>query len=253
LKVFAVKTPLVKPGDDLASIILRSIQKSNLKLDNGDILAVSSKIVAVANKRLLRLKDVSPSNPAKQLAKKHSLEPEFVELVFKEADKVYGGVPRTILTLKNGILTVNAGVDHKNAPEGYVALWPSEPHVEAEKLRSRIKKETGKKVGVIIVDSYIAPLRMGTRGIALGVAGFQPIRDCRGEKDLYRKPLRVTLHSIADDLASVAHLIMGELDEKIPAVLIKEAPVTLAENVDGNLVKIPPEKCVYAKTLGLVP
>lgn len=252
MRVFAVKTPLIKPGDDLASLFLRSIQRLNLELEDGDVLAFSSKAVATANNNLVRLKDVSPSNAAKRLAEEHSLEPEFVELVFMEADKVYGGVARTVLTLKNGILTVNAGVDHKNAPGGYVALWPIEPHLEAEKLRRRIKMETGKNVGVLIVDSHVAPLRMGTRGIALGVAGFQPVRDCRGERDLYGRPLLITRHAIADDLASAAHLVMGELDERIPAVLIKDAPITLAEEVDRNSMKISPDECVYAKTLGLI-
>jgi len=251
MKAFAVKTPLIKPGDNLVSILLKSIKKLNLKLDDGDVLAVSSKVIALVNNNLVRLKDVPYSELAKRLAKKCSLEPEFVELVFKESDKVYGGVKRAILTLKSGILTVNGGVDHKNAPEGYVALWPSDPNLEAEKLRRKMQAKTGKKIGVLIVDSYLAPFRMGTRGIALGVAGFQPIKDCRGQRDLYGKTLLVTLHSIADDLASVAHLLMGELDEQVPAVLIKEAPITLAENVNGDLMKIEPEKCVYAKTLGL--
>jgi coenzyme F420-0:L-glutamate ligase/coenzyme F420-1:gamma-L-glutamate ligase len=86
---------------------------------------------------------------------------------------------------------------------------------------------------------------MGTTGIALGLAGFEPIRDYRTEKDLYGRGISVTTHAVADDLASAAHLIMGESDEQTPAVLIRNAPVAFAK-ADGSALVIPRENCLFA-------
>ncbi len=248
MQIFAIKTPLIKPKDDLVTVLLEALQKESLELENRDVLAISSKAVASADGRLIELKTISPSRRALELARKHFLEPEFAELVRREADHVYGGVEKAILTLKNDVLTVNAGVDHKNAPAGFVSVWPSNPQRRAEQIRKEIWKRTGKDVGILIIDSAVAPLRLGTRGMAIGVAGFKPMKDCRGQKDLFKKPLLITRHAVADDLASAAHLVMGEADEETPAALIREAPVTFAERVRSEEMIIEPEECVYMKS-----
>lgn len=245
MNVLAIRTQIVKQEDDLVAIVSKSLKEHNVELEDGDILALSSKVVATAEKRVISLRGVFPSEEARELANKYSLEPEFAELVVKEAEKIFGGVYRSILTLKKGFLTVNAGVDKKNAPEGYAALWPSNPQRVADWIRREIQRRSGRSVGIVIVDSQVGPLRMGTRGLALTVSGFKPVEDCRNKKDLFQKPLEITRHSIADDLASTAHLLMGETDERIPIVLIRGAPVTLAESVDEDELKISAEECVY--------
>ncbi len=97
------------------------------------------------------------------------------------------------------------------------------------------------------MDSSVAPLRLGTRGVALGAAGFKPISDRRGERDLFQKPLLITRHAVADDLASVAHLVMGQADERTPAALIRGAPVDFVGSASIDEMKISPDKCVYMK------
>jgi len=251
MQIFAIKTPLIKPKDDLVTILLQALQRESLELENKDVLAISSKAVASADARIMELKTISPSRRAVELAKKYSLEPEFAELVWREADHVYGGVEKAILTLKNDVLTVNAGVDHKNAPAGFAAVWPSNPQRRAEQIRKEVRKRIGKDVGILIIDSAVAPLRMGTRGVAVGVAGFKPVKDCRGQEDLFKKPLLITRHAVADDLASAAHLVMGEADEATPAALIRGAPVTFAESVHSEEMIIDPDECVYMKSFGL--
>ena len=251
MQVLALKTSLIKPNDDLAAVLIQAIEQQKLRLNNGDILALSSKAVAAAEGCFVDMKMVSASKGAKELGRKYSLEPEFAELILKEADKVFGGVEKAILTLKNGALAINAGVDHKNTPRGYAALWPSNPQQSAETLQKEIKWRLGKKVGVLLVDSSVAPLRLGTRGVAIGVAGFKPIKDCRGERDIFQKPLFITRHAIADDLASAAHFVMGQAGEGTPAVLIKGAPVAFAENVSIDEMKIAPDKCVYMKAFNV--
>jgi coenzyme F420-0:L-glutamate ligase len=250
MKLFAVKTEEVKTGDNVVRVALNALKKQKLKLDNNDILAFTSKIVAYAEGRLIRLDEVKPSEKARELAKKFCLQPEFAELILREADNIYGGVEKALLTLKNGIMTANAGIDNKNAPQGFVVLWPLNPREWARRTREDIMRETGKHVGILIVDSGLVPLRIGTSGVALAVAGFKPIRDTRGWKDLQGKPLIITRHAVADDLASAAHLLMGEAAEKKPIVLIKDAPVDFDDGAyDAEDMTMPPEECIFMGTL----
>jgi len=247
MQLFGVRTRLIKAGDDLPSIILDAMNKQKLNIDDGDVLAIASKAVATVQNRLKKIDSIKPSGKAKKLAKKYDLEPSFVEIVLQEAEKVYGGVSKALLTLKEHVLTANAGVDHKNAPRRHVVLWPKKPFQAAEKIRKEILVRTGKHVGVLIIDSRVTPLRMGTTGLALAVAGFEPVRDCRADKDLYGNSISITRHALADDLASAAHLIMGESNEQTPAVLIKNAPVRLTDKVKPSSVLIPAEQCLYTK------
>ena len=185
------------------------------------------------------------------MAQQFSLRPEFAELILHEADKIYGGVKKAILTLKNGVLTANAGIDNKNAPLDYVTLWPNNPKKWAKQIREEIKRRTSKKVAVLIIDSGLVPLRMGTSGLALAVAGFKPVRDCRGKKDIYGKPLVITRLAVADDLASAAHLLMGEVAEKTPVVLIKDAPVDFDDCVYGSAdMMMPFKECIFMNAFG---
>jgi len=247
MQLIAIKTRLIKPNSDLAETILDSISAQKLKIDNGDVLAVASKVVATVQNQVRKLSSVKPSKQARKLARTYALEPNFVEIVLQEADRVYGGVQKALLALKDDILTANAGVDHKNAPKGYAVAWPKEPYVTAEKLGKEISEATDKRVGVIIVDSRVTPLRVGTSGLALAVAGFEPVKDHRGETDLYGKPILITRHAVADDLASAAHLLMGESSEQTPFVLIKEAPIEPTDHVEPSSVVMPARQCLYTK------
>jgi len=249
MQVVAIRTQIFKPGDDLVPVIIESLRERDIELRDGDVLAISSKAISSVENCIVSLREIQPSERARELADKCSLEPEFAELVLRESEKIFGGVYKSILTLRNGVITVNAGVDNKNAPAGYAALWPLDSRRRAEEIRKEIKERTGKSVGVMIVDSQVAPLRMGTRGLALAVSGFKPVEDCRGREDLFQKKLVITRHSVADDLASAAHLLMGETDEQTPVVLIRDAPVAFTEVADEEEMKISPEDCVYIKSL----
>ncbi|MEM3536713.1 MAG: coenzyme F420-0:L-glutamate ligase [Candidatus Bathyarchaeia archaeon] len=250
MRLYAIKTRTIKVGENPTKAILDALKEQNLQLENGDILAITSKIIAYAEGRLVKLGDVKPSIKAKRLAQKFSLQPQFAELIIQESEKIYGGVEKALLTLKSGILTANAGIDNKNAPNDYVVLWPSNPKEWARRIREEVKTKTGKQIAVLIVDSGLAPLRMGTSGLALAVAGFKPVRDRRGDKDIYGKPLVITRHAIADDLASAAHLLMGEAAEKTPAVLIRDAPVDFDDGVYGSEdMKLPFKECIFMNAL----
>jgi coenzyme F420-0:L-glutamate ligase len=251
MRLYAVKTRIVKTGDNIVEVILESLKKQDLQLEDGDVLALTSKIVAYAEGHVAKLSDFKPSEKAEELAKRFLLQPEFAELILREADKAYGGVERAVLTLKNGVLTANAGIDNKNAPAGFVVLWSKNAKEWAKHIREEITSRTGKCIAVLIVDSGLTPLRMGTSGLALAVAGFKPVTDCRGEKDIFGRPLVITRHAVGDDLASAAHLLMGEAAEKTPIILIKDAPVFFDEGVYGSVdMMIPSNKCIFMSALG---
>ena len=246
MRLFPIKTDIIKLGDNIVDVIFKSMERQGMRFEDGDILALASKILAHIEGRIVKLSEIKPSDEAKRLAREFAMAPELAQLIMQEAEKVYGGVEKAVLTLKDEVLTPNAGIDNKNAPENAVALWPKNPKKWAKTVREEIMRRTGKKVAVLIVDSGLRPLRLGTTGLALAVAGFKPMKDCRGETDIFGKKLTVTLHAVADDLASAAHLLMGETSEKIPAVLIRKAAVNFDDKVYGlEDMALPPEQCIF--------
>lgn len=252
LRLYPVKTRTVKVGDKLIELILRSMKIQKLKFEEDDILALTSKIVSYSEGRVVKLRDVKWSEKGRKLAEQYVLEPEFAELIIREADQICGGVEKAVLTLKYGILIANAGIDSKNAPSGHAVLWPADPEKTVGELKEQILEETGKSVAVMIIDSGLIPLRIGTIGLAVAVAGFKPVKDDRGKPDIFGRKILITRQAVADDLACAAHLIMGESTQKTPAVLIRDAPVSFDDQVYGpRAMMMPFKECLFMNTLKL--
>jgi coenzyme F420-0:L-glutamate ligase/coenzyme F420-1:gamma-L-glutamate ligase len=249
VELYGIRTRLMQPGDDLVGMILEATGKQGLKIESRDALAIASKVVATVENRLIELRSVKPSEKAAKLARRYDLDPAFVEIVLREATTVYGGVSKVLLTFQRQVLTANAGVDHKNAPDGKVVLWPRDPFKTACEIKRQIFDRIGKQVGVLIVDSRVTPLRMGTTGFALAAAGFEPVRDCRTKKDLYGRAISMTRHALADDLASAAHLVMGESDESTPLVLMRNTGMQMSDTLDPSSLTISADKCLYSKLI----
>jgi coenzyme F420-0:L-glutamate ligase len=244
-----IQTAIIHPGDDLTTAILEGLKDKEIELKDQDILLIASKIVSVAEGRIVELKDVRPSATATALAKQIDLDERQVELILQNADVVYGKVRKALLTLKDNFLIANAGIDKSNSPDGQVILWSINPQEKAEKIRTDILKQTGKHVGIVIVDSRTTPLRHGTSGVALAVAGFKPVKDYRQKKDLFGNSLQITLQNLADDLASGAHVLMGEADERTPVVLARNVPVEFTSEIDHSMAFIAADNCLYMKAL----
>ena len=244
MQLFPIKTPIIQANDNLVEILISSIKELDLKV--GDILVVSSKVVALTEGRIVNYKTIKPSKKAESLAKQYDLEPGFVELVLQEADKVFGGVKRAILTMKNNMFIANAGLDHSNAPENHAILWPKNPSLSADNIRKEFKKRLDVSIGVIISDSHCSPLRTGTTGFALATSGFDAIVDERGKPDLFGKKMRITQRAVADGLASAAVVVMRETDEKIPAVLIRDSSIELTGQPSKSSTYFPPEECLFS-------
>ncbi len=243
MEVLGLSLPLVKPEDDLPEMILAGAEHVD-GLRDGDVVVVSSKVVAVSQGRVVDLSKFRPSARAKKISKESGQAPEFVELVLREADKVLGVNRGVILTIKDGFVCANAGADISNAPAGHAVLMPTEPDRSAEGLRRALAEKSGAKIGVIVADSNVKPLRLGTVGQAIGVAGIEPVADCRGKPDLYGKPLRITFRAVADQLATAAQAVMGECDELVPVAVVRGANVELVDRPKHS-PKISQEECIY--------
>jgi coenzyme F420-0:L-glutamate ligase len=247
MRVSPIKLPLIKKGDPLLNIIIEKILKMNIKINDGDIFVVSSKVVATSQGRVVPYVNISPSKEAEVLGKKYLIDPRIVELIIKESDEILGGIPRVLLCIKNGILMANAGIDKSNAPPNHVVLLPEKPEEWAEKFRKSIYDLFKVKTGVIISDSRTQPLRLGNVGLALAVSGFEPVIDCRGEKDIYGRTLKITWLAIADNLASAAEILMNK-SKRNAVVLIKNAPIILTDRkIRLTDMCIPLRECMYMR------
>jgi coenzyme F420-0:L-glutamate ligase len=248
INLYSLKTKLIEQGDDLAEIILQTLQHQSLELQNKDVIVLAETPTAIAQGRFVNLDEVTPSDEALDLAEKYKLEPKMAEVIIQQSDKIYGGVPHALLCEKDGFLTENAGVDQSNAPEGYVILSPTYDYIN--KIRISLEKQTGKKIGLVMTDSRTMPLKRGVTGVATQVSGMEAVHDERGKSDLYGRELKMTFRAIADDLAAAAQLLIGESSELIPAVLIRGAPITLTEKMQHD-PKMSADECVYMQAFKL--
>jgi coenzyme F420-0:L-glutamate ligase/coenzyme F420-1:gamma-L-glutamate ligase len=246
MNLFPLKTGLISKGDNIIDFILDSMSQQNLHFQDNDILVLAESAVATSQGRIVNLGTIKPNKRAQKLGEKYNMDPRLTQIILNEADEILGGVDHVLLTLKDNVFQANAGVDKSNAPKGYVTLLPDNPVKTAQDYREHIYQKFNAKIGVIIADSRTQPLRLGNVGLALAVSGFKPVKDIRGQKDLFGKPLRITRSAVADNLASAAQILMGESNESIPAVLIRDAPVEFTdEKISMGEMIISDEECMY--------
>lgn len=192
---------------------------------NNDIVVISSKFVSMSEGSIIKLNNVRVSEKAKKLSGKFHIDVRLAELVLRESDHILGGVPGFLLAIQGGMIAPNAGIDKSNVPKGYAVLYPRHPFETAEKLKSKFLVEFGLRVGIVIADSRLMPSRIGTTGIAIACAGFDPVEDQRGRTDLFGNVMRVTFKAVADSLATMGVAVMGESDESAPAAVVRKAKV----------------------------
>ncbi len=209
MQVKPIKTRLLKtPKDDLFGALSKAIKK----LPERSVVAIASKVVSVHQGRCIARAKVKHKD----------------ELIAKEAERY---LPRhmtpnrfAVLTVKYNTLIPTAGIDESNAGDYYI-LWPKQPEKAAWEIRRFLQKKCHvKKLGVIIVDSHTIPLRRGVVGTALSYAGFKPLNDYRGTKDLFGRKFKISTVDIPDALATAAVLVMGEGTERTPAAVISNIP-----------------------------
>jgi coenzyme F420-0:L-glutamate ligase len=250
LMVIPVQAPVQQAAFDLHTTIIEAIAASGEALQDGDVLAVSSKYTAISEGRVVDLADVQISPQAEELAAQYEMNSRIAQLVVQEADHVFGGIPGFLLTYKDGILSPNAGLDRSNIPNGYAVLFPKQPYPSARAVRQAMRERLGVNVGVILTDSWLMPGRLGTSGVALATAGFNPVQDERGKKDLFGNPMQVTQRGIADSICVCAQMVMGERDEATPIAIVRNTGVELTDRELSTAdVAIDWRMCIYVQSL----
>lgn len=224
VQVIAVEgLPLIGKGDNLAQLICSAAEKQHTPIQNGDVLVATHVAVSKAEGNVVNLDKVVPSKKANEIAKKTGKDPALVEVVLRESKDIVRMRDSVLITeSRQGFICANSGVDRSNIEgERNVAPLPRDPDLSAKKIRQEIKKLTGCEVAVIVSDTHGRPFRMGEVNVAVGVSGLKPIRDRRGEKDLFGYVLRIKQTAIADELASAAELVIGQANEGIPVAIIR--------------------------------
>jgi coenzyme F420-0:L-glutamate ligase/coenzyme F420-1:gamma-L-glutamate ligase len=236
--------PLIRQDDNLADIVLKSLQVLGLELQDNDILVITQKIVSKSEGRKVDLAAVTPSPRAIALAQQTEKDPRIVELMLQESSEVLRTRVGTIIVEHRlGFICANAGIDHSNvagmgdSTEEWVLLLPEDPDRSCASIRKEIESKTGKHIGVVIIDSHGRAWRNGTVGVAIGISGVPGIVDKRGEKDLFGYTLRITVIGAADELAAAASLVMGQASEGKPVVHVRGFPYPLHEASVKELIR----------------
>lgn len=222
----------------------------DITIENYDILVISSKYLSISEGRIKKLDDVIPSQNAIQMAKKFHINPKMMELIIRESDEIFGGLYGFVLTSVHKILAPNAGIDKSNVPKEHVVLYPKHPYESIENLRNKFLINSGKKIGIVLSDSRILPMRKGTVGVALACSGFEPVIDLKGTKDLFGNVLKYTSQNIADCLASIGTLVMGESDASTPVIILRGLKIKFTNKpISGESLAIESKFDIYIRGL----
>ena len=213
----------ITPGDDLALLIGDALAESGVSLQAADVVVVTHKIVSKAEGRVVELDDDGPHSH------RHLVESESVSTLRRRGDLV-------ITETRHGFVCANAGVDRSNAGPARAVLLPVNPDRSARRLRHRLMQRFGVQVAVVITDTFGRPFRRGLTDVAIGVAGFKPIRDLRGLADDHNRVLEVTEVAVADEIAAAADLVKGKA-RGIPVAVVRGLSLPVEEGAATDLIR----------------
>ena len=219
--------PEVRPGDDLASLLIAGLEASGLTAADGDVLVVTQKVVSKAEGRVV---PVGEGGKAAWVAR------ETRRIVARRGDLV-------IAETRHGFVCANAGVDASNVDDGFLTLLPVDPDASADALRSAVEAATGARVAVVITDTFGRPWRQGLVNVAIGCSGLPALIDLRGTKDAGGRVLDVTMVALADEIAAASGLVMGKA-EGIPAAIVRGVPAEGPPLPATALIR-PPEEDLF--------
>ncbi len=208
--------PEIGEGDDLGALIAGAVA-----LEDGDVVCVAHKIVSKAEGRVVNLEGIEPSEQARALAGRDG-DARRLEVVLREATRIVRFRPPLVVAeTRHGFVCASAGVDASNAPEqDWVVLLPEDPDASAARLRADLEARTGRRVGVVVTDTFGRPWRLGIANVAIGAAGIEVLRDLRGVHDPAGYELNATVIALADEIAAAAELVMGKT-ERVPVAIVR--------------------------------
>jgi coenzyme F420-0:L-glutamate ligase/coenzyme F420-1:gamma-L-glutamate ligase len=222
--------PEIRPGDDLATLLLEAIRAAGLKLADGDVLAVTSKVVAKAEGRLVPL---PAAEAERERVRREVVAAETVRVVARRGQLV-------IAETRHGLVGANALIDESNAGGDSLVLLPEDPDASAARLRAALAALDGHDVVVVVTDTLGRPWRRGQTDVAVGIAGMGALEDYRGRLDGDGRVLEVTEVAVADEVAAAADLVKRKL-ARVPAALLRGVPLPAGEGRAGDLVRPPAE------------
>jgi len=230
--------PEIHPGDSLPDLIVAAARKMRLRIEPGDILVITHKIVSKSEGQLVELDSVRPRKTAAAWAAKYEYDPRVVELALREGARTLRQKQGVLITeTRHGWICANSGVDVSNVDGGTsAALLPRDADASAQKIYRAVKKRTGFAVPVIITDTFGRPWREGLVEVAVGIAGMKAFRDYRDRQDGYGYKLRVSLEAAADELAGMAGLACGKLTRR-PACIIRGFEYTAGGGRAKDLIR----------------
>jgi len=229
--VFAVDIlsglPMIAAGADLAGLIVGAAGQQGVAIGGDDVVVLAQKIVSKAEGRTADLSDVTPGEEARELESRTGRPAALAQLILSESQSVMRATPFAIITRhKTGHVTANSGIDASNVEggeSGNVLLWPVDPDASARAIRVGLRERLGTAPAVVIADSLGRAWRQGTLGTAIGCAGLVHTDDRRGQTDMFGRTLQATIVAIADALAAIAVLAMGEGAEGTPVAIVRGA------------------------------
>jgi len=216
--------PLIRPNDNLSSIIIDSIINNNISIDNGDVILIAQKVVSKSENRYKDLSKINPSKEAINIGESLDRDPAFIQLILEESNEILSTKKNVIIVEhKLGYININAGIDRSNISKNkdLVLLLPENPKKSANDIQTQINKQIGKDISVIITDSMTRPYRSGVTNFAIASSNIQSLIDLKGEEDIFGNTLHATEIAIADELAAAAGLLMGQGNDMKPVVIIK--------------------------------
>jgi coenzyme F420-0:L-glutamate ligase/coenzyme F420-1:gamma-L-glutamate ligase len=228
-------------------MVAEAAKKQGTPIQPHDVVVVTHVVVSKSEGNIINLDEVKPSQRAIEIAKQTNKDPALVEVILKETKDLVRIGPNSIITeTYSGTISANSGVDRSNVSgDRNVVPLPKNPNASAQRIRAEIKQLSGADVAVIVSDTHGRPFRIGEINIAIGVAGFKPIRDRRGEKDLFGYTLHVKQTAVADELSSAAELVIGQADEGIPVAIIRGYNYLAAEDSAATPLIRPKEKDLF--------
>ncbi len=238
--------PEVREGDDLATLIYDACRDQGTLPDSSDVIVIAQKIVSKAEGAVVDLKTITPSPRATELADAVKKDPRLVEVILQQSAHIVRAAPGVLITeTVHGLVCANAGVDSSNsARDDHVITLPRDPDQSAASLRAALESRSGLNLGVIISDSFGRPWREGSTNVAIGVAGFEPLNDSRGQGDDHGRILQATVVALADELASAAQLVMGEFGG-VPVAIIRGAEVSASESSGAKALQRSPDTDLF--------
>ena len=224
----------IHQNDKIVDLIVSSAKS---KIQEGDIIVITQKIISKQEGRTINLKAVIPSILALGIGAEYGKDPKLVEVILSESKRIVRMENEVIIVeTNNGFVCANAGVDESNIEAGNAILLPLDPDKSAQQIQKQILEKTGKLIPILISDTFGRPFRMGQTNCAIGVAGINPIHDYEGTKDSFGKILRITAIAIADEICSAAELVMGKT-LNCPAVIVRNFKFKNKQDTINTLIR----------------